>query len=274
MRTSLYPAVDELERVRLVRWSAPPPACCGWARSGESRAGRPLWLLSAWTRRPPRPLRRRRPRQRTGGRGLGVAARRPVRPPARLLRTPDLHLAPPVSASTPTVRTSRTDGSAAGGAGSRHDGTSRVLLLGLRSPASAGVPADALPASRSPSRPPWSGYLDELRPVAQLPPCTASNSVAPSTTIPGRYRGPCTPSVDGGFAARPSTATRSMARLAARPARRPALPDGHGQGERDPSGFVAESTWLPSPPPRHLRPGIRDLPGRALGERRPARHRP
>ncbi|MFJ9146693.1 M14 family zinc carboxypeptidase [Streptomyces sp. NPDC102270] len=46
MRTSLYPAVDELERTArtLVRAA---PALLRLSQVGQSREGRPLWLLSA-----------------------------------------------------------------------------------------------------------------------------------------------------------------------------------------------------------------------------------
>jgi murein tripeptide amidase MpaA len=46
VRTSLYPAVDELERRArtLVRAA---PALLRLSQVGQSRAGRPLWLLSA-----------------------------------------------------------------------------------------------------------------------------------------------------------------------------------------------------------------------------------
>lgn len=240
MRTSLYPAVDELERRArtLVRAA---PGLLRLSQVGCSRAGRPLWLLSAGH----------------GDRHLltvsGAHANEPVggasalrlaalfaRRPGMLERLgctwhfllcldPDgAHLAHGWQPEEPEPSLTEC-----------HRGFYRPAFA--RQPESLPVPpGQPLPESAALVR-----LLDELRPVAQF-------------TLHGIEFGGAfvmmTREVPGAADTFRGTAAHLRVPVDRHPVDGPGwrldppgvlvLPDGHGAGERDPSGFVAESTWL------------------------------
>ncbi|TCR17171.1 M14 family zinc carboxypeptidase [Streptomyces sp. BK205] len=245
MRTSLYPAVDELERRAraLVRAA---PDLLRLHEVGQSRAGRPLWLLSA---------------RHTGG----------AAPGRHILAVAGAHANEPVGGAS-ALRL------AALFAGRpellRRLGCAWHFLLCL-DPDGARLahgwqpeephpsltechrvfyrPAFALQPESLPMPPgvplPESAalvrILDELRPIAQF-------------TLHGIEFGGAfvmtTRTVPGVADAFRRTAARLRVPVDRHPVDGPdwrldppgvlVLPDGHSAGERDPSGFVAESTWF------------------------------
>ncbi|MFK4100204.1 M14 family zinc carboxypeptidase [Streptomyces sp. NPDC019531] len=240
MRTSLYPAVDELERRAraLVRAA---PGSLRLARVGESRAGRPLWLLSA-------------------GRGernilsvAGAHANEPVGG-ASALRLAALfagrpELLEPLGCTWHFLLCLDPDGAhlAHGWQPEEPEPSLTECHRGFYRPAFARQPeslplppGEPLPESAALVR-----LLDELRPVAQF-------------TLHGIEFGGAFVMMTREVTGAADTFRRTAARLRVPVDRHPVdgpdwrldppgvlvLPDGHGQGERDPSGFVAESTWF------------------------------
>lgn len=240
MRTSLYPAVDELERrARALVRAAPGTARL--ARIGESRAGRPLWLLSVGH----------------GERHIlsvaGAHANEPVggasalRLAALFARRPEL--LEPLGCTWHFLLCLDPDGArlAHGWQPEEPEPSLTECHRGFYRPAFARQPeslpmppGEPLPESAALLR-----LLDELRPVAQF-------------TLHGIEFGGAfvmmTREVPGVADAFRRTAARLRVPVDRHPVDGPdwrldppgvlVLPDGHGEGERDPSGFVAESTWF------------------------------
>ncbi|WP_141204992.1 M14 family zinc carboxypeptidase [Streptomyces griseorubiginosus] len=245
MRTSLYPAVDELERRAraLVRAA---PGLFRLHEVGRSRAGRPLWLLSAESTDGAAPDRHI----------LAVAGAHANEPVggASALRLAALFAGRPellrrLGCAWHFLLCLDPDGArlAHGWQPEEPDPSLTECHRGFYRPAFAlqpeslpmppGVP---LPESATLVR-----ILDELRPVAQF-------------TLHGIEFGGAfvmtTRTVPGVADAFRRTAARLRVPVDRHPVDGPdwrldppgvlVLPDGHGTGERDPSGFVAESTWF------------------------------
>ncbi|MEU1477305.1 M14 family zinc carboxypeptidase [Streptomyces sp. NPDC005760] len=245
MRTSLYPAVDELERrARTLVRAAPGLLRLG--RAGESRAGRPLLLLSAGH----------------GDRHIlsvaGAHANEPVGG-ASALRLAALFAGRPgmlelLNCTWHFLFCLDPDGAhlAHGWQPEEPDPSLTECHRYFYRPAFARQP-ESLPMP--PGRPlPESAalvrLLDELRPVAQF-------------TLHGIEFGGAfvmmTREVPGAAEAFRGTAAQLRVPVDRHPVDGPGwrldppgvlvLPYGHGEGERDPSGFAAESTWFS--PRRH-----------------------
>ncbi|MGC0403297.1 hypothetical protein RKD27_005941 [Streptomyces sp. SAI-126] len=240
MRTSLYPAVDELER-RARTLARAAPGLLRLSRVGESRAGRPLWLLSAGHGdRHVLSVAGAHANEPVGGasalRLAALFARRPgVLEPLGctwhflLCLDPDgAHLAHGWQPEEPEPCLTEC-----------HRYFYRPAFA--RQPESLPVPpGKPLPESTALVR-----LLDELRPVAQF-------------TLHGIEFGGAfvmmTREVPGAAEAFRRTAAQLRVPVDRHPVDGPdwrldapgvlVLPDGHGEGERDPSGFVAESTWF------------------------------
>ncbi|WP_449351266.1 M14 family zinc carboxypeptidase [Streptomyces shaanxiensis] len=240
MRTSLYPAVDELERRAraLVRAA---PGLLRLEEVGQSRAGRPLWLLSAGhADRHILAVAGAHANEPVGGASaLRLAALFAGRPELLerlgcawhflLCLDPDgAHLAHGWQPEEPEPSLTEC-----------HRGFYRPAFA--RQPESLPLPpGELLPESATLVR-----ILDELRPLAQF-------------TLHGIEFGGAfvmmTRTVPGVADAFRRTAARLRVPVDRHPVDGPdwrldppgvlVLPDGHGAGERDPSGFVAESTWF------------------------------
>ncbi|MFF7276720.1 M14 family zinc carboxypeptidase [Streptomyces griseorubiginosus] len=240
MRTSLYPAVDELERRAraLVRAA---PGLLRLEKVGQSRAGRPLWLLSAGhADRHILAVAGAHANEPVGGASaLRLAALFAGRPELLerlgcawhflLCLDPDgAHLAHGWQPEEPEPSLTEC-----------HRGFYRPAFA--RQPESLPLPpGEPLPESATLVR-----ILDELRPLAQF-------------TLHGIEFGGAfvmmTRTVPGVADAFRRTAARLRIPVDRHPVDGPdwrldppgvlVLPDGHGAGERDPSGFVAESTWF------------------------------
>ncbi|WP_328747540.1 M14 family zinc carboxypeptidase [Streptomyces sp. NBC_00285] len=240
MRTSLYPAVDELERRAraLVRAA---PGRLRLEQAGRSRAGRPLWLLSA-------------------GRGerhilsvAGAHANEPVGG-ASALRLAALFARRPgmlesLDCTWHFLLCLDPDGAqlAHGWQPEEPEPSLTECHRGFYRPAFALQP-ESLPMPPGTPLPESAALirlLDELRPVAQF-------------TLHGIEFGGAfvmmTREVTGAADAFRRTAARLRVPVDRHPVDGPdwrldppgvlVLPDGHRAGERDPSGYVAESTWL------------------------------
>ncbi|MEU9173200.1 M14 family zinc carboxypeptidase [Streptomyces sp. NPDC048420] len=240
MRTSLYPAVDELERRARALVRAAPSAL-RLAQVGESRAGRPLWLLSAGHgERHILSVAGAHANEPVGGasalRLAALFARRPgmLEPLGctwhfLLCLDPDgAHLAHGWQPEEPEPSLTEC-----------HRGFYRPAFA--RQPESLPMPpGDPLPESATLVR-----LLDELRPVAQF-------------TLHGIEFGGAFVMMTREVPGVADVFRRTAARLRVPVDRHPVdgpdwrldppgvlvLPDGHGEGERDPSGFVAQSTWF------------------------------
>ena len=240
MRTSLYPAVDELERRAraLVRAA---PGVLRLEQVGQSRAGRPLWLLSAGhADRHILAVAGAHANEPVGGASaLRLAALLAGRPELLerlgcawhflLCLDPDgARLAHGWQPEEPEPSLTEC-----------HRRFYRPAFA--RQPESLPMPpGEPLPESATLVR-----VLDELRPLAQF-------------TLHGIEFGGAfvmmTHSVPGAADAFRRTAARLRIPVDRHPVDGPdwrldppgvlVLPDGHGTGERDPSGFVAESTWF------------------------------
>lgn len=240
MRTSLYPAVDELERRAraLVRAA---PALLRLDQVGESRAGRPLWLLSAGhADRHILAVAGAHANEPVGGASaLRLAALFAGRPELLerlgcawhflLCLDPDgARLAHGWQPEEPEPSLTEC-----------HRGFYRPAFA--RQPESLPMPpGEPLPESVTLMR-----VLDELRPVAQF-------------TLHGIEFGGAFVMMTRGVPGAAEAFRRTAARLRIPVDRHPVdgpdwrldppgvlvLPDGHGEGERDPSGYVAESTWF------------------------------
>ncbi|MFC8432529.1 M14 family zinc carboxypeptidase [Streptomyces sp. NPDC057253] len=240
MRTSLYPAVDELERRAraLVRAA---PGVLRLEQVGRSRAGRPLWLLSAGhADRHILAVAGAHANEPVGGASaLRLAALLAGRPELLerlgcawhflLCLDPDgARLAHGWQPEEPEPSLTEC-----------HRRFYRPAFA--RQPESLPMPpGEPLPESATLVR-----VLDELRPLAQF-------------TLHGIEFGGAfvmmTHAVPGAADAFRRTAARLRIPVDRHPVDGPdwrldppgvlVLPDGHGTGERDPSGFVAESTWF------------------------------
>jgi len=240
VRTSLYPAVDELERRAraLVRAA---PGVLRLEQVGQSRAGRPLWLLSAGhADRHILAVAGAHANEPVGGASaLRLAALLAGRPELLerlgcawhflLCLDPDgARLAHGWQPEEPEPSLTEC-----------HRRFYRPAFA--RQPESLPMPpGEPLPESATLVR-----VLDELRPLAQF-------------TLHGIEFGGAfvmmTHSVPGAADAFRRTAARLRIPVDRHPVDGPdwrldppgvlVLPDGHGTGERDPSGFVAESTWF------------------------------
>ncbi|WP_328638656.1 M14 family zinc carboxypeptidase [Streptomyces canus] len=240
MRTSLYPAVDELER-RARTLARAAPGLLRLGQVGESRAGRPLWLLSAGH----------------GDRHIlsvaGAHANEPVGG-ASALRLATLFarrpgLLEPLGSTWHFLLCLDPDGAhlAHGWQPEEPEPSLTECHRYFYRPAFARQP-ESLPLPPGTPLPESAALvrlLDELRPVAQF-------------TLHGIEFGGAfvmmTREVPGAADAFRDTAARLRVPVDRHPVDGPdwrldppgvlVLPDGHGEGERDPSGFVAESTWF------------------------------
>ena len=240
MRTSLYPTVDELER-RARALARAAPGRLRLRQVGESRAGRPLWLLSAGH----------------GDRHLlavaGAHANEPVggasalRLAALFARRPGLleqlgctwHFLLCLDPDGARLAHGWTPEEPEPSLTECHRHFYRPAFA--RQPESLPLPPGApLPESAALLR-----LLDELRPAVQF-------------TLHGIEFGGAfvmmTREVPGAADAFRETAAHLGVTVDRHPVDGPdwrldapgvlLLPDGHGGGERDPSGYVAESTWF------------------------------
>lgn len=248
MRTSLYPAMDELERrARALARTGPGPGTrtgtgTGAPRlrvAGESRAGRPLWLLSVGH----------------GDRQIlavaGAHANEPVggasalRLAALLARRP--RLLEDLDCTWHFLLCLDPDGAALAHGWQPEEPTPSLTECHRHfyRPAFARQPESLLPKDPLPESAALVRLLDELRPAAQF-------------TLHGIEFGGAfvmaTRPVPGAADAFRRTAARLRIPVDHHPVDGPdwhldppgvlVLPADHGGAERDPSGFVAESTWL------------------------------
>lgn len=240
MRTSLYPAVDELERGAraLVRAA---PGLLRLDQVGRSRAGRPLWLLSAGH----------------GERHIlavaGAHANEPVggasalRLAALFARRPEM--LERLGCAWHFLLCLDPDGAALAHGWQPEEPEPSLTechrffyrpAFACQPESLPMPPGEPLPESATLVR-----LLDELRPTAQF-------------TLHGIEFGGAfvmmTREVPGAADAFRETAAQLRIPVDRHPVDGPdwrldppgvlVLPDGHGEGERDPSGFVAESTWF------------------------------
>ncbi|MEU6351150.1 M14 family zinc carboxypeptidase [Streptomyces sp. NPDC047072] len=238
MRTSFYPAVHELERrARALAHTA--PGTLSLRAVGESRAGRPLWLLSAGH----------------GDRQIltvaGAHANEPVggasalRLAALLARRPGI--LQDLGCTWHFLLCLDPDGAALAHGWQPEEPTPSLTECHRHfyRPAFAHQPESLNPTDPLPESAALVRLLDELRPVAQF-------------TLHGIEFGGAfammTHQVPGAADAFRATAARLRIPVDHHPVDGPdwhlappgvlVLPADHGGAERDPSGYVAESTWL------------------------------